>query len=104
MFFKNCNGAGYHLVKRIFDIVVSLVALVFVLPITLVVFLIDCFGENKGPVFYKQKRIGKNHKPFYIYKYRSMVVDADKKLYANKKLYELYVKNSYKLHQNWIHG
>ena len=97
MFFKNCNGASYHLVKRIFDIVVSLVALVFVLPITLVVFFIDCFGENKGPVFYKQKRIGKNHKPFYIYKYRSMVVDADKKLYANKKLYELYVKNSYKL-------
>ena len=38
MFFKNCNGAGYHLIKRIFDIVVSLIALVFVLPITLVVF------------------------------------------------------------------
>lgn len=87
----------YLVIKRIFDIVVSLIALIFVLPITLVVFLIDSFGNNKGPVFYRQRRIGKHRKPFYIYKYRSMIVDADKKLKENKQLYDLYVANSYKL-------
>lgn len=61
------------------------------------VFLIDLFGSNKGPLFYKQRRIGKNHKPFYIYKFRSMVVNADKKLKEDKELYQLYVENSYKL-------
>ena len=76
----------YLVIKRIFDIVVSLIALIFVLPITLVVFLIDSFGNNKGPVFYRQRRIGKHRKPFYIYKYRSMIVDADKKLKENKQL------------------
>lgn len=87
----------YIFFKRLFDILVSLIALCFVIPITLVVLLIDLFGNNKGPVFYKQRRIGKNHKPFYIYKFRSMVVDADKKLKENEQLYKLYVENSYKL-------
>lgn len=87
----------YIFFKRLFDILVSLMALCFVIPITLVVFLIDLFGSNKGPVFYKQRRIGKNHKPFYIYKFRSMVVNADKKLKEDKELYQLYVENSYKL-------
>lgn len=97
MLLKKCNKAIYHLIKRLFDIVISLIALIFVIPITIVIFLIDCFGDNKGPVFYKQRRIGKNHKPFYIYKYRSMIIDADKRLRANKELYDLYVKSSYKL-------
>lgn len=91
------NKMIYAITKRCFDIVISLIALVFVLPLTFIVFLIDCFGDNKGPVFYKQRRIGKNHKPFYIYKYRSMIVDAEKRLIENKELYELYIKNSYKL-------
>ncbi|MDO4458358.1 sugar transferase [Ligilactobacillus animalis] len=90
----------YLVIKRFFDIVVSLCALVFVVPLTLVIWLIDSFGENKGPVFYKQRRIGKDHRPFYIYKYRSMIVDADKKLKEDKDLYALYVKNSYKLPPN----
>lgn len=90
----------YLVIKRFFDIVVSLCALVFVVPLTLVIWLIDSFGENKGPVFYKQRRIGKDHRPFYIYKYRSMIVDADKKLNEDKALYALYVKNSYKLPPN----
>lgn len=97
MLLKKCNKAIYHFIKRLFDIIISLIALVFVIPITIVIFLIDSLGENKGPVFYKQRRIGKNHKPFYIYKYRSMIINADERLRANKELYELYVKSSYKL-------
>ncbi len=97
---KGISKMIYLVIKRFFDIVVSLCALVFVVPLTLVIWLIDSFGENKGPVFYKQRRIGKNHRPFYIYKYRSMIVDADKKLKEDKDLYALYVKNSYKLPPN----
>lgn len=97
---KGISKMIYLVVKRFFDIVVSLCALVFVVPLTLVIWLIDSFGENKGPVFYKQRRIGKDHRPFYIYKYRSMIVDADKKLKEDKDLYALYVKNSYKLPPN----
>ena len=97
---KGISKMIYLVIKRFFDIVVSLCALVFVVPLTLVIWLIDSFGENKGPVFYKQRRIGKDHRPFYIYKYRSMIVDADKKLKEDKALYAFYVKNSYKLPPN----
>lgn len=91
------NKLFYHIVKRIIDIIISICALIFVIPLTGIVWCFYRFGENKGPVFFKQERIGKDHKKFYIFKYRSMVVDADKKLKEDKELYELYVSNSYKL-------
>ena len=93
----NVSKHIYLFFKRMIDIVVSLLALIFVLPITLIVFIVDLFGDNKGPVFYKQKRIGKNHRPFYIYKYRSMIVGAEDRLEEDPKLHDLYVKNNYKL-------
>lgn len=83
--------------KRFFDIVLSFLALICFSPIFLFVFIASRFGENKGPVFFKQVRIGKNGKPFKIYKFRSMVVGADEILHKNKKLYAKYVKNNYKL-------
>lgn len=88
---------GYLFVKRLFDILVSLIALVCLIPIFLVIFVIYQFGDNKGPMFYHQERIGKNGKTFNIYKLRSMVVNADEKLRANEQLYSMYVENSYKL-------
>lgn len=54
-------------------------------------------AENRGPLFYKQKRVGQYGKEFNMYKFRSMVVDADKKLKSNEELYSLYVSNNYKL-------
>lgn len=54
-------------------------------------------SENRGPIFYKQQRIGKYGKPFYMYKFRSMVVNADGKLKSDEKLYKLYILNNYKL-------
>ncbi|MGG0175257.1 sugar transferase [Gottfriedia acidiceleris] len=83
--------------KRTLDICGALVGVLF-LGLTLIfISFIYLFGENKGPIFFKQKRVGKNGKVFYIYKYRSMVVNAEEKLKTNKKLYSKYIANNYKL-------
>ena len=63
--------------KRIFDIFVSGLILLFFLPIG-IIFSFLIFFESKGGVFYLQERIGKNNTPFKLYKFRSMRVDADK--------------------------
>ncbi len=64
-------------IKRIFDIVFSLVAIIPALPVMLIsaaaVKLYD-----RGPVFYKQKRLTIDGKEFFVYKFRSMIVDAEK--------------------------
>lgn len=96
MSIKKQNKA-YLVIKRIIDILISLIALIFLIPVTFVIFIIDCFGDNKGPVFYKQERVGKNHTVFYMYKYRSMVVDADQRLENDHQLYQKFVDNGYKL-------
>lgn len=94
--YKN-KKVAYLFFKRVTDIFLSAIALVCFSPIFLFVWMMDLYGENRGPVLYKQKRIGKNGKAFYIYKFRSMVVDADKKLEADRELYKKYVANSFKL-------
>ena len=67
----------YLLIKRCFDIVVSIVGLVVLSPVFIVTAIaIKC--SDKGPVFYKQLRLTKNGKKFYIHKFRSMRVDAEK--------------------------
>lgn len=64
-------------VKRLMDIVVSLVVLILTFPIILIV-AIAIKLDSKGPVFYKQIRVGKDGKEFKIYKFRSMIQDAEK--------------------------
>ena len=89
--------SGNIFAKRFLDISVSLFALIVFSPIFLVISSFYLFGENRGPVFYKQRRIGMNHREFGIYKFRSMVVGAEEKLYSNKELYAKFVENGYKL-------
>jgi len=65
------------MIKRLFDILFSFLGLILVSPLFLVIaFLIK--RESPGPVFYRGERIGKNGKPFRIFKFRTMVVDAEK--------------------------
>lgn len=64
-------------VKRIFDVVASLFAITLLLPVFLIVSILIKLG-SKGPVFFKQERIGIYGQPFMIFKFRSMVVDAEK--------------------------
>ena len=63
--------------KRFFDIFVSLVALICCSPIFLIV-AITIKLESKGPVIFKQTRLGRFGKPFQIYKFRSMCIGAEK--------------------------
>lgn len=91
------KSIAYLTTKRCIDIVVSLLAVVCLIPVFIVMFIFYRFGENKGPMIYKQERIGKHGKSFKIWKFRSMVVNADQKLKANPTLYQKYVENSYKL-------
>lgn len=63
--------------KRIIDITVSVIALIVLLPLFLVL-AIAVKVSSPGPVFFTQKRIGKNGLPFSIIKFRTMVVDAEK--------------------------
>jgi exopolysaccharide biosynthesis polyprenyl glycosylphosphotransferase len=62
--------------KRLFDICVSAAALWALLPLLVAVGLIVKF-TSKGPIFFKQLRVGQNGKPFYMLKFRSMVVNAE---------------------------
>lgn len=89
----------YFILKRTLDIIISGLAILLLSPILLLLGIMYLFGESKGPLFYKQQRYGKNGKLFYMYKFRSMVVNADEKLKNNSVLYEKYVTNNYKLEQ-----
>ena len=69
----------YRFVKRSFDIVASFLMLVLLSPLFLIVaILIKC--DSKGPVIFKQKRLGMHEKEFYCYKFRSMRTDAPKNM------------------------
>lgn len=66
------------IIKRIFDIAVSLISLSVLSPLlVLIVVLVKL--ESKGPIFYKQLRVGLNERPFYIYKFRTMEIGADRR-------------------------
>jgi len=64
--------------KRLFDILFSLIGLVLISPILLFT-AIWVKIDSKGPVFYRQQRVGLHGKDFFILKFRSMYVDSDKK-------------------------
>lgn len=68
---------GQRFLKRALDITLSTIALIPAAPIMLLVALAIKL-EDGGPVFYKQERITLNDKPFYVTKFRSMIVDAEK--------------------------
>lgn len=63
-------------VKRSFDIMFSSTVMIAGLPIFMLLMAITKL-TSRGPVFYKQERIGRNGKPFNIYKFRSMIVDSE---------------------------
>ena len=91
---------SYTIIKRFFDLLLSIVGFIIISPFFLVIITIMKCYEPKGKIFFKQKRLGKDGDFFYIYKFRSMKMNADVHLKSDEILYAKYVKNGYKLDQN----
>lgn len=70
---------SYWKKKRIFDVSVTVIILIFLIIPILVTALVVFLDDPKGSPFYKQVRIGRHGKPFNMYKFRSMYVDAEKR-------------------------
>nr|WP_260448899.1 sugar transferase [Listeria booriae] len=79
---KQAEGKAMNRMIRLFDIIAALLAIIISAPITVIVALFIKLDDLKGPIFFRQKRIGKDQVPFYMYKFRSMHVDAEAKLEA----------------------
>lgn len=71
------GGKGLELFQRIVDIVLSFLAMIIGIPVILIAGIFIKL-EDKGPILYKQERLGKHGKEFYVYKLRSMRTDAEK--------------------------
>ena len=69
----------YDFLKRIFDFLFSLIAIILFSPIFLIILIMIKIDDPKGSVIYVSDRVGKNGKIFKFYKFRSMCTDADTK-------------------------
>lgn len=91
---------SYEICKRLLDIILSLIILIIFLPIIIVVAILIKI-DSQGPIFADTpERVGKNGKPFKMYKFRSMVQNAHEILRESPKyakLFDEYKKGSYKL-------
>ncbi|MBW7943802.1 sugar transferase [Patescibacteria group bacterium] len=88
---------GYDQQKRILDVVVAIGLMVLFLPIWFIVPLL-IYVESGWPVLFRHRRVGKNGKEFYLFKFRSMVHDADDILHKrDKALLEKFKQSDWKL-------
>ncbi len=81
-------------IKRLIDFVVSGIAMVLLSPLFLMIAIAIRFS-GRGPIFFSQERIGKNSSPFKIWKFRTMVPDAETVL-------QTCLSNDPDLHQEWV--
>jgi undecaprenyl phosphate N,N'-diacetylbacillosamine 1-phosphate transferase len=68
----------YIALKRMFDICFCVILLIFTLPLFIVIALVIKMEDPKGPVFFRQKRVGKHNKTFGVFKFRSMIVEIER--------------------------
>ena len=71
---------SYLFIKRLFDVVISTTGIIFMIFLIPIVKIMNIINKDDGKIFFTQDRIGKNGKIFKIYKFRSMVDNADEKL------------------------
>lgn len=71
------ENKGYLVIKRILDIVISFMGIIFLSPIFLIIGLLIKVEDGNGNVIFKQVRVGKDGKEFVMYKFRSMVANAE---------------------------
>lgn len=93
---KSLSKYMYLFLKRVFDIICSLIGCLFLIPITLIIKISYILSGDFKSIFYAHERIGKNGKLFKLYKFRSMVPDADKvleEILKDDNVREKYKKN-----------
>lgn len=93
---KSLSKYMYLFLKRVFDIICSLIGCLFLIPITLIIKISYILSGDFKSIFYTHERIGKNGKLFKLYKFRSMVPDADKvleEILKDDNVREKYKKN-----------
>ncbi|MEA2020182.1 MAG: sugar transferase [Patescibacteria group bacterium] len=86
----------YTVIKRLLDIFIAVLAIIIGFPLFLLVSL-AIWLEDQGSIIYSQVRVGKDRAPFRIYKFRSMVENADEILFSNSQLYEKMRSGSHKV-------
>lgn len=88
---------NYSQQKRVLDILVALVLCIVFLPVWVIVPILIYFDSGL-PIIYKHRRIGKNRKPFHLFKFRSMVQDADDILHKHdKELLKMFKEGDWKI-------
>lgn len=80
---------GYRTIKRIFDFVAALLAVIILSPLFLIIAIAIKINDPHGPVFYTQERVGKDGRRFRMFKFRSMVTNADELLEKLKQQNEI---------------
>ena len=87
----------YPKIKRLIDIIFALILALLFFPIWIIVPFLTWLDSGL-PLFYQHKRVGQNGKTFALYKFRTMIKDADDVLYKkNKRLLSKFKKNDWKL-------
>ena len=74
------NKPIYFFIKRLFDILIAIIGLIIMIPLSIIIKIGYLLCGDTKTIFYKQDRIGKNGKHISIFKYRTMVPNADKML------------------------
>ena len=95
--FFNIKKATYSFIKRLFDIICSLIGIIILIPLSIIIKISYVLTGDFHSIFFTQNRIGKNGKEFKLFKFRTMVVNADEVLFKllkeNKDLAKEYKKN-----------
>ena len=86
----------YLKIKRLFDILFGILGIIALVPVTIIILIVNFLNKDYSSIFYTHNRIGKNGKEFKLYKFRSMVPNADevlKKLLKQKKYKKEWAEN-----------
>ena len=93
---KSMSKSLYFFIKRIFDIICAIIGIIFLIPILIIVKISYVLTGDFTPIIYTHNRIGKNGKIFKLYKFRSMVPNADKileEMLKDPEIEKAYKKN-----------
>lgn len=95
--FSKVKKYSYLITKRLFDIILSLFGILFLIPLSIIIKISYILNKDYSSIIYTQTRIGKNGKEFKLYKFRSMIPNADEVLKelmdTNTDIFNEYSKN-----------